>query len=78
MLHKGDFGIYLARLGRMDLVRAAKEAQAQADPDIALQNFLSNLPGRQPQGGRASTSARAASCSGPCTRRPAPGPHYDQ
>ena len=45
MLRRGDFGAYLARLGRMDLVRAAKEAQAQPDPDIALQNFLSNLPG---------------------------------
>ncbi len=50
MLHKGDFGRYLARLGRMDLVRAAKEAQAQGDPDLALQNFLSSLPASQAQG----------------------------
>ncbi len=50
MLRKGDFGIYLARLGRMDLVRAAKEAQAQADPDIALENFISSLPGRRVHG----------------------------
>jgi hypothetical protein len=50
LLHKGDFGRYLARIGRMDLVRAAQEAQAQADPDIALQNFLSSLPGSQVQG----------------------------
>ena len=51
MLRKGDFGIYLARLGRMDLVRAAKEAQAQADPDIALENFISGLPGQRVHGG---------------------------
>ena len=50
MLHKGDFGRYLARLGRMDLVRAAKEALAQGDPDLALQNFLSSLPASQAQG----------------------------
>ena len=46
LLHKGDFGRYLARLGRMDLVRAAKEARPRRDPDIALQNFLSSLPGQ--------------------------------
>jgi hypothetical protein len=50
LLHKGDFGRYLARIGRMDLVRAAQEALGQADPDIALQNFLSSLPGSQIQG----------------------------
>ncbi len=50
LLHRGDFGRYLARIGRMDLVRAAQEAQAQTDPDIALQNFLSSLPGSQVQG----------------------------
>ncbi|HVS37440.1 MAG TPA: hypothetical protein VMS17_17895, partial [Gemmataceae bacterium] len=50
MLRKGDFGRYLARLGRMDLVRAAKEALAQGDPDLALQNFLSSLPANQTPG----------------------------
>ena len=50
LLHKGDFGRYLARIGRMDLVRAAQEALNQTDPDIALQNFLSSLPGSQVQG----------------------------
>ena len=49
-MHKGDFGRYLARIGRMDLVRAAQEALSQTDPDIALQNFLSSLPGSQAQG----------------------------
>ena len=49
MLRKGDLGRYLARLGRMDLVRAAQEAQAQGDPDLALQNFLGSLPAGQPQ-----------------------------
>src|ERR1700736_1720124 len=44
LLRRGDFGRYLARLGRMDLVRAAQEAQALDDPDLALQNFLSALP----------------------------------
>ena len=50
LLHKGDFGRYLARLGRMDLVRASKEALAQGDPDLALQNFLSSLPASQAEG----------------------------
>ena len=47
LLHKGDFSRYLARLGRMDLVRSAKEALTQGDPDLALQNFLSSLPASQ-------------------------------
>jgi hypothetical protein len=50
LLQDGEFSRYLARLGRMDLVRAAKEAQAQGDPDLALQNFLSSLPASQTAG----------------------------
>ena len=63
LLHKGDFGRYLARIGRMDLVRAARKLRRGQTPDIALQNFLSSLPGSQIQGlGPPPTSTRPASC----------------
>ena len=34
----------MASIGRLDLARAAKEAQGQQDPDIALHEFMSGLP----------------------------------
>ena len=42
----------------MDLVRAAKEAQAQPDPDIALHNFLSACPPARCSGPRLDLSPR--------------------
>src|SRR5262245_40317126 len=44
------FVSFLAGVGRADLARAAREAQAQADPDIALTNFVAALPANQVQG----------------------------
>jgi hypothetical protein len=44
LLHNGDFARYFAQLGRHDLARTATENQNQADPDIALHTFLSQLP----------------------------------
>ncbi len=53
LLRKGDLGRYLAHVGRHDLARAAQEAQkAQTDPDIALHQFLGNLPATGVQGPR--------------------------
>jgi len=50
MLERGDLGRYLGRLGRADLARAAEEARRQPDPDIALYNFLNQLPASREQG----------------------------
>jgi hypothetical protein len=58
MLQKGVFSKYLASIGRMDLVRSAKEAQANSDPDIALHAFVSALPVAQVQGPRLELSPR--------------------
>jgi hypothetical protein len=58
LLHRGEFAQYLGRAGRLDLARAAQEAQTQADPDIALHNFLSNLPATQTQGPRLDLNPR--------------------
>ncbi len=52
LLHDGDFARFFAQIGRHDLVRTAKENQAQPDPDIALHGFLGHLPAGQVQGPR--------------------------
>lgn len=44
MLLEGGYVRFLQKLGRADLVRTVKEAPAQRDPDIALYNFLDQLP----------------------------------
>ena len=49
LLHTGEFTRFLTRAGRADLARSAQEAQSQADPDIALANFLRSLPASQTQ-----------------------------
>jgi hypothetical protein len=58
MLRKGVFGQFMASIGRMDLVRAAKDAQSNSDPDIALHAFVSALPVGQVQGPRLDLSPR--------------------
>ncbi len=58
LLRKGVFAQYMASIGRMDLVRAAKEAQTNPDPDIALHAFVSALPVAQVQGPRLELSPR--------------------
>jgi hypothetical protein len=50
LLAQGAFHQFLSSSGRMDLARAAQTAQRQADPDVALDSFLSNLPVKQEQG----------------------------
>jgi hypothetical protein len=53
LLRQGRFSQFLARIGRMDLVRAAAECQSNnADPDVALLNFIGRLPAYQVQGPR--------------------------
>jgi hypothetical protein len=58
LLRRGDFARYLASVGRMDLAKAAQEGQNQPDPDIALHNFVSNLPATQVQGPRLDLNPR--------------------
>jgi hypothetical protein len=47
MLRKGGLRQFLAGVGRMDLAMAAQQATAQSDLDIALDNFLAQLPSRE-------------------------------
>lgn len=52
LLKRGEFGPFFARIGRLDLARAAREAQDHADADIALHEFVAGLPATQVQGPR--------------------------
>ncbi len=45
LLTRGVFAQYFRAARRADLVRAAEDAKAQANPDIALTTFLISLPG---------------------------------
>jgi hypothetical protein len=58
LLRAGVFRQYLAGIGRMDLIRAAEEAQKQPDVDIALHNFVAALPASQVQGPRLELNPR--------------------
>jgi hypothetical protein len=58
MLHSGVFSQYLASIGRMDLTRTAREAQANPDPDIGLHTFVSALPVTGAQGPRLELNPR--------------------
>ncbi len=58
LLHDGTFAGFLAGLGRADLARTAREAQAEPDLDIALTNFLAALPAGQVQGPKLGLSPR--------------------
>jgi len=58
LLRKGVFAQYMASIGRMDLVRAAREAQTSPDADIALHAFVRALPVAQVQGPRLELSPR--------------------
>jgi hypothetical protein len=51
ILRNGQMGKFLATVGRHDLARAAAEAQAVTDPDIALHQFLGQLPTNEPNQG---------------------------
>src|SRR5437879_1124950 len=52
LLRQGVFQQFLTSAGRMDLAKTASEARAEADPDIALDSFITALPATQPQGPR--------------------------
>jgi hypothetical protein len=58
LLRRGDFARFLSRAGRIDLARTAQEAQTQADPDIALFNFVRGLPASPAQQPRLELSPR--------------------
>ncbi len=44
LLARGEFLRYFGQAGRLDLSRAAQEAQANPDADVALLQFVNNLP----------------------------------
>lgn len=50
LLSSGAFAGFLAAIGRGDLAKAAREAQAQPDPDIGLTDFVAALPATRGQG----------------------------
>ncbi len=50
LLRNGTLAAFLARIGRHDLSHAATETHKLADPDIALHQFLDQLPAQQVQG----------------------------
>ncbi|MSQ95556.1 MAG: hypothetical protein EXR98_13495 [Gemmataceae bacterium] len=45
LLMRGTFAHFFTNCNRVDLVRAANDAKAQANPDIGLTTFLTALPG---------------------------------
>ena len=49
LLMRGIFAQFFQTCNRGDLVRAANDAKAQANPDIALTTFLASLPGTRTQ-----------------------------
>ena len=49
LLMRGGFEQFFRAGGRADLVRAAADAKAQANPDISLTTFLNALPGTRTQ-----------------------------
>ena len=44
LLRRGDFERHFGQSGRLDLSRTAQEAQENPDPDVALLQFINNLP----------------------------------
>ena len=49
LLMRGVFAQFFKTCNRADLVRAANDAKAQPNPDIALTTFLASLPGTRTQ-----------------------------
>jgi hypothetical protein len=58
LLVQGAFRQFLSGAGRMDLARAAQEAKAQPDPDLALDAFISRLGGKVEQAPRLDLNPR--------------------
>src|SRR5262245_24535971 len=50
LLADGTFASFLSGIGRADLAKAAREAQANADLDVGLTTFLAALPATAVQG----------------------------
>ncbi len=44
LLRRGDFERHFGQAGRLDLARTAQEAQENPDADVALLQFINNLP----------------------------------
>jgi hypothetical protein len=58
LLARGVFAQYFRTCHRADLVRAANDAQAMPNPDIALTTFLTSLPGTRTQTPKVDLSPR--------------------
>ena len=58
LLRRGDFSRFFTAIGRMDLAFAAREAEAQSDPDMGLAGFLRALPVQHVQGPRLDLNPR--------------------
>jgi hypothetical protein len=58
LLRSGTLGAYLAGIGRHDLAHAAAESSGAPDPDIALHQFIAQLPATLVQGPRLELSPR--------------------
>src|SRR5262249_51679456 len=58
LLKQGVFRQFLTSAGRTDLAQAAQRAEAQSDPDLALDSFLGRLPGPGGPGPRLGLSPR--------------------
>ncbi len=58
LLRRREFSQYFTRIGRMDLARAAQEAESQADADVGLVYFLNNLPASNVPGPRLDLNPR--------------------
>lgn len=50
LLKRGDFSRFFQQISRHDLVKAAREAETQADADVGLYRFLDKLPASKTQG----------------------------
>src|SRR5438105_2869468 len=61
LLKNGTFAQFLGGIGRVDLAQTAREAQNQANADIALHTFVSRLPAAQVQGPRLEITPRRIS-----------------
>jgi len=58
LLYQGDMARYLMRIGRADLASYAQDAQIEGDADMALYNFLRQLPVSPAPGPRLDLSPR--------------------
>jgi hypothetical protein len=64
LLQNGGLSQFFAGIGRLDLARAADEADRQPDADVALHDFVAALPAAQVQGPRLELNPRRMALGG--------------